>query len=108
VSRRIRTLYCAMALGLAAGICTIATPAQAEPSGTPSGCSSMHQSSYGMSYCAYGVGWHRVKITCQRASNPNVVDIIYGNWQRSGYYSDARCHLYGDLAISDRYQLAEN
>ena len=105
MSRKIRTLYCAMAVGLAAGICTTATPAQAE-SGTPYNCFAEPQGSYGQSYCASGSGLHRVKVICKRASNPNAFDIVYGIWRPSGYYSDGRCLQYGDIATKATYQLA--
>jgi hypothetical protein len=105
VFKGLRALGRAAALGAIVGACIAGTPAQAEPPGTPTGCEVIFAAGGGYSYCSAGPGFHRVKITCRRESNPNVVDIIYGYWRPSGYYSDAFCHRYGDVVLSRGYQV---
>jgi hypothetical protein len=107
VLRRLRTLGRAGAMGVILGACVAVTPAQAEPQATPYDCFTQFESDWtgAYSYCASGPGSHRVKITCRRASNPNVVDIIYGYWRPAGYYSDAHCNNYWDSLLSGTYQV---
>lgn len=96
----------AITVGVACGAFAAATPAYAEPPGVPSDCAAWANSNgVAYSYCSTGPGFHRVKITCRRASNPNFVDIIYGDWRQSGTSSAAHCYDFRDAILTANYQL---
>jgi hypothetical protein len=72
-----------------------ATPADAEPQD----CSVMrgvytpeYSGGYATSYCVWGTGSHRVRVSCDRRQTSDV--IRYGPWVPAGSSSDVDCASY--------------
>lgn len=85
--RRATVIALTSAAMLAGSSALIAAPAQAYPQD----CSTYtFTGSYGQSYCAYGSGSHRVRVTCARAGQQNYYK--YGPWVGTGSVSRAYCN----------------